>query len=87
MQNIIVVIFEIRQSLIHLENLCLFGIAVIAGLFMSRHFPSSQNTTQMNKSCLNETQKVPTLFQVADVDSVVVRWANADLLTHIVPIV
>ena len=29
--------------------------------------------------------KVPTLFQVADVDSGVVRWVNADLVTHIVP--
>ena len=28
---------------------------------------------------------VPTLFQVADVDSGVVRWINADLVTHIVP--
>ena len=28
---------------------------------------------------------VPTLFQVADVDSGVVRWVNADLVTHIVP--
>ena len=29
--------------------------------------------------------KVPTLFQVADVVSGVVRWVNADLVTHIVP--
>ena len=29
--------------------------------------------------------KVPTLFQVADVDSGAVRWVNADLVTHIVP--
>ena len=29
--------------------------------------------------------KVPTLFQVADVDSGVVRWVNADLVNHIVP--
>ena len=29
--------------------------------------------------------KVPTLFQVADVDSGVLRWVNADLVTHIVP--
>ena len=29
--------------------------------------------------------KVATLFQVADVDSEVVRWINADLVTHIVP--
>ena len=29
--------------------------------------------------------KVPTLFHVADVDSGVVRWVNADLATHIVP--
>ena len=29
--------------------------------------------------------KVPTLFQVADVDSGLVRWVNADLVTHIVP--
>ena len=29
--------------------------------------------------------KVPTLFQVANVDSGVVRWVNADLATHIVP--
>ena len=28
--------------------------------------------------------KVPTLFQVTDVDSGVVRWVNADLVTHIV---
>ena len=29
--------------------------------------------------------KVPTLFQVADVDTEVVNWINADLVTHIVP--
>ena len=29
--------------------------------------------------------KVPTIFQVADVDSGAVRWVNADLVTHIVP--
>ena len=29
--------------------------------------------------------KVPTLFQVADVDTGVVRWVCADLITHIVP--
>ena len=29
--------------------------------------------------------KVPTLFQVADVDSGAVKWVNADLVTHIVP--
>ena len=29
--------------------------------------------------------KVPTLFQIADVDTGVINWANADLVTHIVP--
>ena len=29
--------------------------------------------------------KVPTLFKVADVDSGVIRWVCADLVTHIVP--
>lgn len=29
--------------------------------------------------------KVPTLFQVADVDTGTVRWVCADLVTHIVP--
>ena len=29
--------------------------------------------------------KVPTLFQVADVDSGVIRWVCAGLVTHIVP--
>jgi hypothetical protein len=29
--------------------------------------------------------KVPTLFQVADVDTGIVTWVNADLVTHIVP--
>ena len=29
--------------------------------------------------------KVPTLFQVANVDTDFVRWINADLVTHIVP--
>ena len=29
--------------------------------------------------------KVPTLFQVADVDTGVVTWVNADVVTHIVP--
>ena len=29
--------------------------------------------------------KIPTLFQIADVDSGVVRWVNADLVSHIVP--
>ena len=28
--------------------------------------------------------KVPTLFQVADVGSGVVRWVNADLVVHII---
>ena len=30
-------------------------------------------------------RKVPTLFQVADVDTGVINWINADLVTHIVP--
>ena len=29
--------------------------------------------------------KIPTLFQVADVDTGVINWVNADLVTHIVP--
>ena len=29
--------------------------------------------------------KVPTFFQVADVDTGVINWVNADLVTHIVP--
>ena len=29
--------------------------------------------------------KVPTFFQVADVDTGVINWINADLVTHIVP--
>ena len=29
--------------------------------------------------------KVPTLFQVAEVDTGVIRWVCADLVTHIVP--
>ena len=29
--------------------------------------------------------KVPTLFQVADVDTGTITWVNADLVTHIVP--
>ena len=29
--------------------------------------------------------KVPTLFQVADVDIGVINWVNADFVTHIVP--
>ena len=29
--------------------------------------------------------KAPTLFQVADVDTSVINWVNADLVTHIVP--
>ena len=29
--------------------------------------------------------KVPTLFQVAVVDSWLIRWVCADLMTHIVP--
>ena len=29
--------------------------------------------------------RVPKLFQVADVDSGVIRWVCADLVTHIVP--
>ena len=29
--------------------------------------------------------KVPTLFQVADVDTGVINWVNADLVTQIVP--
>ena len=29
--------------------------------------------------------KIPTLFQEADVDTDVINWVNADLVTHIVP--
>ena len=29
--------------------------------------------------------KVPILFQVADIDTGVINWVNADLVTHIVP--
>ena len=29
--------------------------------------------------------KVATLFQVADVDTGIINWVNADLVTHIVP--
>ena len=29
--------------------------------------------------------KVPMLFQVADVDTEVINWINADLVTHICP--
>ena len=29
--------------------------------------------------------KVPTLFQVADVDTGVINWVNADLVTQICP--
>ena len=29
--------------------------------------------------------KIPTLFQVADVDSGVINWVNADVVSHIVP--
>ena len=31
--------------------------------------------------------KVPTLFQIACVDTSTIRWVNADLVTHIVPAV
>ena len=29
--------------------------------------------------------KAPTLFQVADVDTGVINWVNAEVVTHIVP--
>ena len=29
--------------------------------------------------------KIPTLFQVADIDTGVINWVNADLVTHICP--
>jgi len=29
--------------------------------------------------------KVPTMFQVACVDTGVIRWVNAELVTHVVP--
>ena len=29
--------------------------------------------------------KVPTMFQVADVDDGSIKWVNADLVSHIVP--
>ena len=29
--------------------------------------------------------KIPTLYQVADVDTGVINWVNADFVTHIVP--
>ena len=31
--------------------------------------------------------KVPTLFQITCVDTGMIRWVNADLVTHIVPAV
>ena len=31
--------------------------------------------------------KVPTLFQIACIDTGMIRWVNADLVTHIVPAV
>ena len=33
----------------------------------------------------DRSPKVPTLFQVADADTYVINWINADLVTHIVP--
>ena len=33
----------------------------------------------------SDNPKVPTLFQVADVDTGVINWVNADLVTHICP--
>ena len=33
------------------------------------------------------TPKIPTLFQVADVNTGVINWINTGLLTHIVPMV
>ena len=29
--------------------------------------------------------RIPTMFQVADVDDGAISWVNADLVTHIVP--
>lgn len=29
--------------------------------------------------------RIPTMFQVADVDDGTISWVNADLVTHIVP--
>ena len=29
--------------------------------------------------------KVPTLFQVADADTGIINWINADLVTHVTP--
>ena len=29
--------------------------------------------------------KVNTMFQIADIDSGVIRWVNADLVTHVMP--
>ena len=31
--------------------------------------------------------KIHNLFQIADVDSGVIRWVNADLVTHILPLI
>ena len=35
--------------------------------------------------CGARNSKTPTLFQVADVDTGVINWVNADFVTHIVP--
>ncbi|WP_390127112.1 DUF3104 domain-containing protein [Synechococcus sp. HIMB2401] len=35
--------------------------------------------------CGARNPNVPTLFQVADVDTGVINWVNADLVTHICP--
>lgn len=51
-KNIIAGIFEVRQPLMHLENLCSIDLTVIASLFMSRQFLGLQNIMKMKKVAL-----------------------------------
>ena len=56
----------------------------------------TRDTSQMSSWCRRmadviwvdggaRNPKIPTLFQVADVDTGIINWVNADLVTHICP--
>ena len=62
-----------------------FGFATHASRARNRWLDhlNAQQEPQLLRGARNP--KVPTLFQVADVDTGTITWVNADLVTHIVP--
>ncbi len=72
-------------------------LSVKAGMFVIvQHLPEVGQRQEVNFWWMAQVihvdggarnPKVPTMFQVADVDDGSVRWVNADLISHVVPCV